>query len=132
AESVLRARWQLHALSISPAANARRQQRLSPVFATRDGSNCHRVGPWLLLQHRAAGEMSPARLANRRGAGELVRAHARLKPLPGIALAAGLSALVCLCIRHDLSQATGADGAVKVVHAQADMDGNYGRRLAED
>ena len=34
---------------------------------------------------------------------------ARLKPLPGAALAAGLPALVCLCVRHDLSQAAGAD-----------------------
>ena len=38
--------------------------------------NRHRIGPRLLLQHRAAGEMPPARLADRRGAGAMVRAHA--------------------------------------------------------
>ena len=53
-------------------------------------------------------------LADRRGAGELVRAHARLGPFPGIALAAGLPALVCLCVRRDLSEAAGADGAIEV------------------
>ncbi len=62
----------------------------------------------LLLQHRTAGQSAPARLAHRRGAGALVRAHARQQPLPCHQMAAELSALVLLCFRHDLSAAPAA------------------------
>ena len=48
----------------------------------------------LLLQHRTAGEGAPARLADRRGAGALVRTPARHQPVPRAEMAAGLSALV--------------------------------------
>src|SRR5262249_24576258 len=43
----------------------------------------------------------------------MVRAPARREPIPRPALASGLSALVCLRLRHDLSQALAEDG-----HAQ--------------
>ena len=60
---------------------------------------------WLLLQHRTAREMPSARLAYRRGAGAVVPARARVEPLPGDKVAAGLSALVPICFRHRFSQA---------------------------
>ena len=55
-----------------------------------------------LLRDRITGEMPPARLAYRRGAGAVDRAPAGNEPLPGGEMAAGLSALVSLCVRHDI------------------------------
>ena len=69
-----------------------------------------RVRPGLLLQHRAAGEGAPAGLEDRRGAGALVRAPARRQPLSGSQMASGLSALVWLRFRHDLSASPARDG----------------------
>ena len=66
-----------------------------------------RIGSGLLLQHRAAGEMPSARLAYWRGPGAVVRTRPRHQPLPGHQMAAGLSALVPLCVRHHLPQTAG-------------------------
>ena len=63
AEGGAGAHRQFHALSSRPAADARCQQRLPPVLAPRDGRDRGRIRPRLLLQHRAPGEMPPARLA---------------------------------------------------------------------
>ena len=54
----------------------------------------------LLLQHRASGEMPPAGLAGRRSAGAMVRAQGGREPVSRARLAAGLSALVFLRLRH--------------------------------
>src|SRR6186997_128488 len=100
---------EFHALSFGAPADARRQQRLPPFFAPGHDRDSNRVGAWLLLQHRTSGEVSPSRLADRRSASPLVRACARLQPVSGEQMAAGLPALVCLRIRHKLPPPTGGN-----------------------
>src|SRR5262249_21085780 len=80
----------------------RRKQWLSPLIAPCDRSHCHRVERRFLLRHRAVGEGAPLGLENRRGAGDVDRAARRPHALPGDPLAAGLSALVLLRLRHHL------------------------------
>ena len=97
------ANFTLHHLARLPTHDASNGFRLfsrRAIDADRD-----RIDARLLLQHRTAGEMPPARLAHRRGAGAVVPARAWGEPLPGDKVAAGLSALVPLRLRHDLSQA---------------------------
>jgi glycosyltransferase involved in cell wall biosynthesis len=51
-----------------------------------------------------------ARLADCRGAGKVVRTLARDEPLPRVDLVAGLSALVQICLRHQLSAPVAGHG----------------------
>src|SRR5271166_3297043 len=90
------ARGQFHPALFRPPADHRRQQRVPHVLAPRHRWDRNRVRSGLLLQHRAAGEGASARLADRRGAGAMVRAPARRKPVPRHQMASGLSALVWL------------------------------------
>src|SRR5689334_17281107 len=102
-------RRKFHTLSPGAPTDARRQQRLSSFLASRHDRDSNRVGARLLLQHRTSGEVSPSRLAHRRGAGPLVRAYARLQPVSGNQVAAGLPALVSLRLCHELSTPAGGN-----------------------
>src|SRR6187401_1607791 len=119
---------EFHALSFGAPADARRQQRLPPFFAPRHDRDSNRVGAWLLLQHRASGEVSPSRLADRRSAGALVRACARLQPVSGNKVAAGLPALVPLRFCHELSPPAGGNRSPPA----CDLIGGTSNVLAED
>ena len=61
----------------------------------------------VLLQHRTACDGSPPRLADRRGTRAVVSAQTRLESISGAAVAAGLLALVFLCLCDDLAPASG-------------------------
>ena len=63
-------------------------------------------GPGVHLQHRASGEGAPARLADRRGAGALVRAQARHQPVSRAKLASRVSAMVRLRLCDDIPAAS--------------------------
>src|SRR5262249_33148366 len=59
----------------------------------------------------AVGEGASAQVEDRGGAGDVDRASGPPQPLPGSALAAGLSALVLLRLRHHLPAAAAEHGA---------------------
>src|SRR5262249_16769248 len=103
----------LHPAARRAAPYHRRQQRLSHVLAPGDRRDQGRVAPRFLLQHRAPGESPSPRLDDRGGAGDVDRTPKRRKPLPGPQVAAGLSALVRLRLRHHLLAPPAAHG-----HAQ--------------
>ena len=119
----------LHAAPFCRASDQGPDQRLSHVLAARDRADQDRVRPGFLLQHRTAGQSSPARLADRRGSGALVRTPARREPVSRAEMAAGLSALVPLCVRHDLLRRSPDTVALQ---SSRHKDWSHVRGMAED
>ena len=131
-KAVLVRAGRFHAASPGAPADHGCQQRAAAVLTAGCRPDRGRVRPGILLQHRALGEDAPARLADQRDSGAVVRAPARRKPLSGVRVAAELSALVSVRLRHHPAAAVarygGAEGRAEI----APGDASHGRKVAQD